>query len=665
MSLSTLSGGSASTGGSFAFAFPGTTPGAGTYYASVIFTPASTASYNAVTNTVAVVVTKAASSVTAWPTASGITYGQSLSASTLGSGTATPAGTFAFTAPLTTPIAGTYTAAVTFTPTDASDYSISSGTAPVTVSQATPIVAAWPAASEIVYGQPLAASLLSGGSASTSGTFTFDSPTNMPNAGNYTAAVTFTPTDTADYNSVSGSTSVTVAQAAQVITLQLQVSDSIPLNQFTNVPILATASSGLPVVLALATNSVAALDQTGTNLVSIGQTGTVTVLADQAGNSNYLAATEVSATFDVTLINQTITFAPIPPQVTTNLTWPLTATSDSGLTVVFSVVSGPAALDATGTNLTFTGAGSVVVQASQPGDGTNYNAAVPVMQAVQVSLAQSSITWSALPASTFGDAPFTLDGVSSSGDAVNYTSWNTNVAVVQSNLVTIVGAGTAVISAQDAGDNFYSADAVQQVLTVVPATPALTLPTASSITFGQSLASSTLTNGSAELGANNVTGSFAFVDASITPNAGTNVAWVVFTPDDTTNYNSILTNVSVLVAPLAPAIITLPATAPIIFGQSLAASALINGGASVPGGFAFVDSSATPAGAGAYSAAVVFTPTNSNYATVSTNVEVGGQPGLSNRQLVANHHSDQLWQFLVRLHPGRRQWHPGGHVCLQ
>jgi hypothetical protein len=285
-------------------------------------------------------------------------------------------------------------------------------------------------------------------------------------------------------------------------------------------------------------------------------------------------------------------------------------------------VSGPATLDVTGTNLTFTGAGSVVVQASQPGDGTNYNAAVPVTQAIQVSLAQSSVTWSTLPVSTFGDPPFLLDGVSSSGDVVTYTSWTTTVAVVQSNLVTIAGAGTAVISAQDAGDSFYSPAAAQQVLTVNQATPAISLPTAGSINFGQSLASSILTNGSADLGTNAVSGSFAFVDASIAPNAGVYAAAVVFTPDDSTDYSSIVTNVNVAVAQLVPAIINLPAAAPITFGQSLTASALLDGNASVPGSFVFADSSATPGGAGTYAAALEFTPSDTNYSAVVTNVSV-------------------------------------------
>ena len=105
----------------------------------------------------------------------------------------------------------------------------------------------------------------------------------MPDAGAYSAAVTFTPADTADYNPVSGTAAVAVAQAAQVIALQLQASNSIPLNQFTNVPVLATASSGLPVILSLDNNNVAALDETGDNLVSIGQAGTFTLVRRSGG----------------------------------------------------------------------------------------------------------------------------------------------------------------------------------------------------------------------------------------------------------------------------------------------------------------------------------------------------------------------------------------------
>ena len=264
----------------------------------------------------------------------------------------------------------------------------------------------------------------------------------------------------------------------------------------------------------------------------------------------------------------------------------------------------------------------MVVQASQPGDGTNYNAAVPVMQSIQVSLALSSVTWSALPVADLRrravDAGRSVDfrrcgrlhqlehQRGGGGGESGYHRRGRNDGHL----------------AQDAGDSFYAPGANQQVLTVNPATPALTLPTASSITFGQTLASSTLADGSAALGSNAVSGGFAFVDASTAPNAGAYAAPVVFTPADTTDYTSVLTNVNVVVAALAPSLLALPAAAPIIFGQSLAASVLINGSASVSGSFAFADSSATPGGAGTYAAAVVFTPADTNYATVSTNVNV-------------------------------------------
>ena len=72
--------------------------------------------------------------------------------------------------------------------------------------------------------------------------------------------------------------------------------------------------------------------------------------------------------------------------------------------------------------------------------------------------------------------------------------------------VTIIGAGTTVISAQDPGDSFYAPDTVQQVLTVNPATPALTLPTAGSINYGSSLSASTLTGGTNNINCSNSCG---------------------------------------------------------------------------------------------------------------------------------------------------------------
>ena len=57
--------------------------------------------------TLTATITPANPVVTTWPTASTITYVQTLAASTLSGGAATPAGSFAFTTPSTAPNAGT------------------------------------------------------------------------------------------------------------------------------------------------------------------------------------------------------------------------------------------------------------------------------------------------------------------------------------------------------------------------------------------------------------------------------------------------------------------------------------------------------------------------------------------------------------------------------
>jgi len=76
-----------------------------------------------------------------------------------------------------------------------------------------PTVTSWPTAASIVEGQPFSSATMSGGSASVEGSFSYNSPSVIPAAGDYDAAVTFTPVDTTSYNTVSGTVSVTVKTA--------------------------------------------------------------------------------------------------------------------------------------------------------------------------------------------------------------------------------------------------------------------------------------------------------------------------------------------------------------------------------------------------------------------------------------------------------------------
>jgi hypothetical protein len=83
-------------------------------------------------------ITTGTPSVTTWPTATAISYGQTLSSSTLSGGLASAAGAFSFTTPFVAPGAGTVSASITFTPTDNVDYNAVTGSVNVTVSKATP-----------------------------------------------------------------------------------------------------------------------------------------------------------------------------------------------------------------------------------------------------------------------------------------------------------------------------------------------------------------------------------------------------------------------------------------------------------------------------------------------------------------------------------------------
>lgn len=79
-----------------------------------------------------------------------------------------------------------------------------------------------------------------------------------------------------------------------------------------------------------------------------------------------------------------------------------------------------------------------------------------------------TITFNALPTKTYGDAAFNLTATGgASGNAVTFTSSNTNVATVSGSTVTIRAGGTTTITARQLGNSFYAdAPEVTQLLTV-------------------------------------------------------------------------------------------------------------------------------------------------------------------------------------------------------
>ena len=120
---------------------------------------------------------------------------------------------------------------------------------------------------------------------------------------------------------------------------------------------------------------------------------------------------------------------------------------------------------------------------------------------------------------------------------------STGKGTVSGNTLTITGAGSFVIDANQAGNSSYSAAAqVQKTVVVTQATPTITWPTPVAIGYGTAL-SSTQLNATAS-----VPGSFVYTPAAgTTPTVGKQTLSVTFTPTDTTDYAPVTTSVQLTV----------------------------------------------------------------------------------------------------------------------
>jgi RHS repeat-associated protein len=248
--------------------------------------------------------------VSVWPTASGITYGQTLASSTLTGGTTSTPGTFTWTTPSTAPGVGTASQSVTFTPTASTSYSIVTGTVSVMVGQGTPVIT-FTSANTVVYGTTLTVAATSTlgtptfTEANGTGTATLSGSTLTP-TGVGTVTITASVAATTNYKAASLQQTVTITPppsftlTATPSTLSILQGASgtstiavVPANGFTGSVTLA--ASGLPtgVTAAFATNPT-----TGSSVLTLTASGTATVgtaTVTITGTSGSLTATKTIA----------------------------------------------------------------------------------------------------------------------------------------------------------------------------------------------------------------------------------------------------------------------------------------------------------------------------------------------------------------------------------
>jgi hypothetical protein len=163
---------------------------------------------------------------------------------------------------------------------------------------------------------------------------------------------------------------------------------------------------------------------------------------------------------------------------------------------------------------------------------------------------------------TYGDTSFTVSATASSGLVPTF-SIVSGPATISGTTVTIIGAGTVVVSAAQAGDaNYNAATPVAQSFTVARATPLVTWATPAAVLAGTAL-SATQLNATA-----NVPGTFTYTPALGTvPVAGTQTLSVAFAPTDAVNYNAVPATTVSLTVNSPPTITTAPGNPTVVAGQ--------------------------------------------------------------------------------------------------
>jgi len=319
--------------GSFSYSLAaGTVLAAGTHTITATFIPTDSTDYSTATASVTLTVNAATPTIT-WAVPAATTYGTALSGTQLDA-SSTVAGSFSYTPAAGTVLTtGTYTITATFTPTNSTDYTTATSSVSITVNAATPTIT-WAPPASINGGTALSATQLDA-SSTVAGTFAYTPAAGaVLKAGTQTLSVTFTPTDSTDYNSARSSVSITVNVATPAITWAAPASitygtalSSTQLDASSTIPGAFGYSPAAGAVLAVGSQTLSVIFTPTDSTDYTTATQTVTLTVNQATTTLSINATSVgfgSVTLN-TLSTQTVT---------------LTSTGTASVTVNSATVTG-------------------------------------------------------------------------------------------------------------------------------------------------------------------------------------------------------------------------------------------------------------------------------------------------------------------------------------
>ena len=236
--------------------------------------------------------------------------------------------------------------------------------------------------------------------------------------------------------------------------------------------VTVTSSSGLAVAVASITTGTCV---TNGGTVRLSASGTCTLRATQPGDARFAAAPVVDRSFTVAKAPQSIAFAAPPARTVTDPPFALSATSSSGLAVVFTSAT-PSVCTVTAGTVTLRSIGLCVLNASQPGDG-GYQAAAIVTGSFAVTGAAQTITFDAMADQSLAAAAVSVRAASTSGLSVMLNSLSPTTCSVALMRVTLLAKGTCVLRATQAGnDVFPAASPVERSFAILGVPQMITFP---------------------------------------------------------------------------------------------------------------------------------------------------------------------------------------------
>ncbi len=208
------------------------------------------------------------------------------------------------------------------------------------------------------------------------------------------------------------------------------------------------------------------------NTITIVGIGTSTITAVNAASARYTSAT-INASFLVNKGTPALSNFSVPAKTFGDASFEITPpTTDSSGAFTY-ISSNTAVATIAGNVVTIVGIGSSTITASQA--ATALFLATTTTTSLVVNKATPIITNFSEITKTFGNAAFNLVAPTSNSDgSFTYTSSNAAVATIAGSTVTIVGGGTATITATQAATTNYSSGTITATMTVSQATPTIT-----------------------------------------------------------------------------------------------------------------------------------------------------------------------------------------------